>query len=108
MRANLLDRISVIYQDDSDGGITKCMDVPGRILPGGIFALTAYNGHALTHIKTGRMVVKVSTLKGAKGLSDALQNLPINWDYTDWNEWKNWPKDVFEKAQAIAMEYQYK
>ncbi len=108
MRANLPDSISIIYLDDSEGGITKYKDVPGRILPGGIFALTAYNRYALTHIKTGRMVVKVSTLKGAKGLSDALQKLPINWDYSDWSEWKKWPKDVFEKVQALAMEYQYK
>lgn len=81
-------------------------EVPGRVLCGGVFALTNRDGVlGMTHIKTGRLVQNsVLTLKAAARANAKLLSLDINWDFDDADEVKKWCNSTKKKIRKIQEE----
>lgn len=81
-------------------------EVPGRYLPGGIFAVTEYGKEiGLTHVKSGFLVQNsIRTVSHGRRAAKKLLALPVSWDFTAPETVKQFPAEALHAINEIRKE----
>jgi len=105
-RLNLEQTVRICCRDKVTHGAQKWVEVRGRELKGGVFAVTKNGGvMGLTHIKTGSLVQnRVPSLAAAELASKRLMALDVDWGFDSLDAVKSFPDEIHEAIHEIRKD----
>lgn len=108
-KPKLAETILICCADRNSESGKKWVEVEGRALKGGVFALTRNTGTmGITHIKTGFLVQDyIPSLAAATFAVKRLMALDVDWGFDDPKAVKSFPDDVSKMIHKIKEDAYY-